>query len=80
MADSPLAVIFGCEGPAVTDWERGFFRECDPLGFILFARNCQTPEQVRTLVADLRGAVGRADAPVLIDQEGGRVARLTPPH
>jgi beta-N-acetylhexosaminidase len=80
MPDSPRAVIFGCEGPAVTDWERGFFRECDPLGFILFARNCQTPDQVRTLVADLRGAVGRRDAPVLIDQEGGRVARLTPPH
>jgi len=74
------AVIFGCEGLAVTDWERDFFARVDPLGFILFARNCETPEQVRTLVADLRTCIGRADAPVLIDQEGGRVARLKPPH
>src|SRR6185437_4465253 len=48
--------------------------------FILFQRNCETPEQVRELVAALRVAVGRTDAPVLIDQEGGRVARLKPPH
>lgn len=54
--------------------------EADPLGFILFRRNCENPAQVRALVADLRAAVGRADAPVLIDQEGGRVARLRPPH
>ena len=74
------ASIFGCEGLAVTDWERGFFAQTDPLGFILFARNCQTPVQVRTLVADLRACIGRADAPVLIDQEGGRVTRLKPPH
>ena len=52
----------------------------EPLGFILFARNCVEPAQVRALIADLQGAVGRADAPVLIDQEGGRVARLRPPH
>ncbi len=74
------AVIFGCEGPALTDWERGFFSDADPFGFILFLRNCETPEQVRALVAALREAVGRAEAPVLIDQEGGRVARLKPPH
>ena len=74
------AVIFGCEGLNVTDWERAFFARTDPLGFILFARNCNTPAQVRTLVADLRACIGRADAPVLIDQEGGRVARLKPPH
>jgi beta-N-acetylhexosaminidase len=60
--------------------ERAFFRDTDPLGFILFARNCERPDQVRALVAALRDAVGRGDAPVLIDQEGGRVARLTPPH
>jgi beta-N-acetylhexosaminidase len=54
--------------------------EANPLGFILFARNCIDPAQVRALVADLRASVGRADAPVLIDQEGGRVARLRPPH
>ncbi len=77
---APQAVIFGCEGLIVTDWERDFFTRINPLGFILFARNCETPDQVRTLVADLRACVGRADAPVLIDQEGGRVARLKPPH
>ncbi len=60
--------------------ERAFFRDADPLGFILFARNCERPDQIRALVQALRDAVGRADAPVLIDQEGGRVARLTPPH
>ena len=56
------------------------FAAVDPLGFILFARNCVDPAQVRALVADLRETAGRDDAPVLIDQEGGRVARLQPPH
>lgn len=60
--------------------ERAFFAETDPLGFILFARNCDNPEQVASLVGELRDAVGRDDAPVLIDQEGGRVQRLGPPH
>ena len=60
--------------------ERDFFRDADPLGFIVFARNCETPEQLKALTSDLRDAVGRDDAPVLIDQEGGRVARLRPPH
>jgi beta-N-acetylhexosaminidase len=64
----------------VSEEERSFFAETDPLGFILFARNCDTPDQVGALVADLRALVGRDDAPVLIDQEGGRVARLGPPH
>lgn len=77
---SPAAVIFGCAGPALAAAERDFFRDTDPLGFILFQRNCETPAQVRRLVTELREAVGRADAPVLIDQEGGRVARLKPPH
>lgn len=76
----PQAAIFGCSGPLLTAEERAFFRDADPLGFILFARNCQTPDQARRLSADLRDSVGRADAPVLIDQEGGRVARLRPPH
>lgn len=62
------------------DDERRHFAATQPFGFILFARNCETPDQVRRLVADLRDAVGRADAPILIDQEGGRVARLKPPH
>lgn len=74
------AVILGCGGPVLGDDERRFFREADPLGFILFARNCVDPDQVRGLAAELRECVGRADAPVLVDQEGGRVARLGPPH
>ena len=78
--ETPKAVIFGCEGPVLTDWEKGFFADTNPLGLILFARNCQSPDQVRTLVADFRRTVGREDGPVLIDQEGGRVARLRPPH
>ncbi|MDB5358771.1 MAG: beta-glucosidase-like protein [Rhodospirillales bacterium] len=60
--------------------ERAFFRATDPAGFILFKRNCDDPDQVRALVADLRAAVDRPAAPVLIDQEGGRVQRLRPPH
>ena len=76
----PRAAIFGCSGATLTPAERDFFRDADPLGFILFQRNCGNPDQVRRLVAGLRDAVGRADAPILIDQEGGRVARLKPPH
>jgi len=76
----PKAVIFGCADKALTAGERAFFAEAGPLGFILFARNCADPDQLRALVAELRGAVGRADAPILIDQEGGKVARLRPPH
>lgn len=79
-AGLPRAVIFGCAGLALRDDERRFFEDVDPLGFILFARNCDTPDQVRTLVNDLRASVGRSDAPVLIDQEGGRVQRLGPPN
>lgn len=77
---APQAVIYGCAGPALGDDERAFFRDADPLGFILFKRNCETPDQVRALIAALRDTIGRGDAPVLIDQEGGRVARLGPPH
>ncbi|MGE0117592.1 MAG: beta-N-acetylhexosaminidase [Dongiaceae bacterium] len=73
------AVIFGCAGPTLMESEYTFFRDVDPLGFILFQRNCESPDQVRSLVRDLRGSVGRPEAPVLIDQEGGRVARLRPP-
>jgi beta-N-acetylhexosaminidase len=73
-------VIFGCEGASLSATERAFFRDADPLGFILFARNCETPAQIARLVTDLRESVGRGDAPILIDQEGGRVARLKPPH
>ena len=77
---TPTAAIYGCAGPVLDAGERAFFRAADPLGFILFARNCIDPDQLGGLVASLRDAVGRADAPVLIDQEGGRVARLGPPH
>ena len=75
----PGATIFGLSGPVLTADEAAFFRAADPFGFILFARNVETPEQVRRLTADLRAAVGRA-APILIDQEGGRVQRLRAPH
>lgn len=75
-----LAAIFGLRGTELSADERGFFRDADPVGFILFARNCAEPRQVHRLVSDLRDVVGREDAPVLIDQEGGRVARLRPPH
>ncbi len=78
-AKRPLALVLGCAGPRLSPEEKAFFRDADPFGFILFRRNVETPEQVRALVADLRDSVGR-DAPVLIDQEGGRVARLRPPH
>ena len=76
--DGARAVIFGCDGPALDEAERRFFAAADPWGFILFARNIESPAQLRRLTADLRDAVGR-DAPVLIDQEGGRVARLRGP-
>jgi beta-N-acetylhexosaminidase len=77
---SVRAFIAGLAGPRLDPAERAFFQDSKPWGFILFARNIETPEQVKALVAELRAAVGRADAPVLIDQEGGRVARLRPPH
>ncbi len=73
------AVIFGVAGTELLVAERAFFAESDPWGFILFARNVESPAQLARLTADLRDAAGR-DVPVLIDQEGGRVARLRPPH
>ncbi|MBL9035781.1 MAG: beta-N-acetylhexosaminidase [Rhodospirillaceae bacterium] len=75
-----LAAIFGVSGLALTQEERSFFQDVQPLGFIVFARNIETPDQVRRLVDDLRSTLSHADAPVLIDQEGGRVQRLRPPH
>jgi len=76
----PRAIVVGVSGPVLTAAERALFAVAPPLGFILFARNIETPEQVRALVADCRAAVGRPEASVWIDQEGGRVARLRPPH
>jgi beta-N-acetylhexosaminidase len=77
---SASAAIYGCAGLTLLAEERDFFREARPWGFILFQRNCDTPEQIRALTDALRHTVGRADAPVLIDQEGGRVQRLKPPR
>ncbi|MCK6418623.1 MAG: beta-N-acetylhexosaminidase [Alphaproteobacteria bacterium] len=73
------AAIFSLAGPELTAEERTLFARANPLGFILFARNVQNPDQLRTLTMDLRAVVGR-DCPILIDQEGGRVQRLRPPH
>jgi beta-N-acetylhexosaminidase len=76
----PRAIVLGCAGERLTPAEARLFAAADPLGFILFRRNCRGRDQLRALVAELRGCVGRPDAPVLIDQEGGRVARLRPPE
>ena len=73
-------VVVGCAGPQLTAEERVLFGVRKPLGLILFARNIVDPAQVKALVADFRAIVGNVYAPVLIDQEGGRVARLKPPH
>ena len=74
------AFITGLAGTDITPAERAFLREAAPWGLIIFQRNIAVPEQVRRLVGEFRAAVGRADAPVLVDQEGGRVQRLGPPH
>jgi len=74
------AAIFGCEGLTLSKRERDFFADVAPWGFILFKRNIDTPTQVKRLTDALRETVGRADAPILIDQEGGRVQRMGPPH
>ena len=73
------AAIFGCIGPQLSPDEHAFFRDADPFGFIVFARNVETPDQLYRLTSDLRASVGR-DALVLVDQEGGRVQRLRAPH
>ena len=77
---SDRACILGCAGPALSREEAAFFRDVKPWGFILFGRNVETPNQVRRLTAALRETVDRPDAPILIDQEGGRVQRLKAPH
>ena len=74
------AAILGCSGPTLSAEEAAFFRDARPWGFILFGRNVQSPDQMRALTDALRATVDRPDAPVLIDQEGGRVQRLGPPH
>ncbi|GGY56373.1 beta-N-acetylhexosaminidase [Parvularcula lutaonensis] len=74
------SALYGCSGVELTDWERSFFRDQRPWGYILFGRNIDSPDQVRALTAALREASDDPDAPVFIDQEGGPVARLRRPH
>ena len=73
-------VIFGLSGLSLTDDERAFFAESQPCGFILFRRNVENRTQLRALTDSLRALTGRDDVPILIDQEGGRVARMAPPE
>jgi beta-N-acetylhexosaminidase len=74
------AAVYGCQGTELAPDERDFFRDARPFGFILFARNVNNPAQVAALCDQMRASIGNANAPVLIDQEGGRVQRLKPPH
>ncbi len=76
----PRAYITGCASTVLHAEEAQLFEKYSPWGLILFKRNCESPEQIKQLIADFRRAVDRADAPVFIDQEGGRVQRLVPPH
>ena len=77
--ESALACIFSLSGIKLTEQEISLFRNANPFGFILFKRNCENPNQLKSLISKLKEIVGR-DCPVLIDQEGGRVQRLRPPH
>ena len=74
------AAIYGLEGFDLKPEERDFFRDSDPAGFILFRRNCENQGQLLRLTDTLRALCGRDDVPILIDQEGGRVARMRPPE
>ena len=74
------AAIYGCSGHRLTAEETAFFADQRPWGFILFRRNVDTPDQVRALTAELRAAIHDPNAPILIDQEGGRVQRMGPPR
>ena len=76
----PAAIIYGCEGLSLTAAEKALYAKVNPWGFILFKRNIDSPAQVARLTAEMRACVQRPDAPVLVDQEGGRVQRLGPPH
>jgi beta-N-acetylhexosaminidase len=76
----PNAVIYGCEGTRLSREEVAFFSDANPLGLILFARNIESPGQVCTLIQEFIGCTSYASPLILIDQEGGRVARLGPPH
>lgn len=80
MALPAKALVLGCSGHSLTPAERALFAGAPPFGLILFARNLDNPLQVMELTSEFRACVGRASAPVFVDQEGGRVARLQPPH
>ncbi len=75
-----IPAIFGIAGTELSADERAFFKEADPAGYILFARNCDNPDQLRGLTDDLRSIHGREKTFISIDQEGGRVQRMKPPH
>jgi beta-N-acetylhexosaminidase len=74
------AFIAGCAGTSLSDDEKRFFADACPWALILFKRNIENPAQVRELTRSFRAVVSRPGAPVLVDQEGGRVQRLGPPH
>ena len=73
-------IIFGCSGTMLSKEEESFFSSVNPYGFILFSRNISEPQQLRNLTTQLREVVNHEYPPILVDQEGGRVARLRPPH
>lgn len=77
---SAAPVIFGCAGTELSAQEAGFFEQIQPAGFILFARNCDTPDQIRRLIRAFQNTQQGEERLILVDQEGGRVARLRPPH
>jgi len=74
------AFICGLAGTELSDDEKAFLREARPWGVIFFGRNVESPQQIRRLISSVRAALGREDAPILVDQEGGRVQRIGPPH
>jgi beta-N-acetylhexosaminidase len=78
--DYDAALITSLAGPVLTPDERAFLRDARPAGVILMGRNCVDPVQLRALTDDIRNGSGRSDIPILVDQEGGRVQRLAPPH
>ena len=75
-----LPIIFSCADTILSEAERQLFTRCQPAGFILFKRNCETPSQTKQLTDALRACIHQDDIPILIDQEGGRVVRLDAPH
>lgn len=74
-----IPVIYGCQGVTLAEDERKFFSKAQPMGFILFERNCKNPDQVKALITQLKSCLNHTEVPILIDQEGGRVVRLKPP-